>query len=177
MNKSTKGVIAAAAGVTLLTGVGGTFANWSENKSAAPGTVTAGHLNLTVGAGSWNDVTTGTAKPIADITTFKMVPGDVLKYTTIVTPDMVGNNLTATLTSTLPAEAGTLADDVTTTSVFNDSGQAIRQLNESNDTAVGITVTVTMPSTTTTGEDEVLNLTALTVDLVQNANPAPAPVV
>ncbi|QIK76767.1 alternate-type signal peptide domain-containing protein [Nocardioides piscis] len=172
MNKSTKGLIAAAAGVTLLTGVGGTFANWSENKAAAPGSVTAGHLNLTVDAGSWKDVTiSGSPVSITDVAAFRMVPGDVLQYKTIVTPDMVGDNLKATLTATLPAEAGTLAGAVTTTSVFDDSGLATRQLDESNDTAVGITVTVTMPADTTTGEDQTLDLSDLTVDLVQNANP------
>ncbi|WP_051204175.1 alternate-type signal peptide domain-containing protein [Nocardioides sp. CF8] len=172
MNKSTKGVIAAVAGVTLLTGVGGTFANWSENGSAAPGTVTAGHLTLTVAPGTWSDITTATPKTLTNISAFRMVPGDVVRYTTTVTPDLLGDNLTAKLTATLPAGTGTLADDVTVVAQFDGSATAVREITEANDdTAIPITVTVTMPFTNTLGEDEVLNLSSLTVDLVQNANP------
>lgn len=172
MNKSTKGVIAAVAGVTLLTGVGGTFANWSESRTAAPGSVTAGHLTLTVAPGTWSDITTATPKLISDISLFRMVPGDVVEYTTTVTPDLLGDNLTATLTATLPAGSGALANDVTVVAEFDGSGTATRQITEANDdTAIPVTVTVTMPFTTTVGEDEVLSLAALTVNLVQNANP------
>lgn len=177
MKKSTKGLIAAAAGIALLTGVGGTFAEWRESQEVPGGSVTAGHLDWTVAAGAWNDITTGTPAAIT-IGDFRMVPGDILEYSTTVTPDLVGDNLTATLTADIASATGTLVDDVAVTAEVNDSGSATMQLTPASTTAIPVTVTVTMPFDLggdgvagDAGEDEVLDLTSLTLDLVQNANP------
>lgn len=180
MKKSTKGLIAAGAGIALLTGVGGTFAEWRESQDVPGGTVTAGHLDWTVATGAWNDITTGSSSPvaIATIADFRMVPGDILEYSTTITPDLVGDNLTATLTAEIAGATGTLVDDVTITAEVNDSGAATMQLTPADTTDIPVTVTVAMPFDLggdgvagDAGEDELLDLTSLTLDLVQNANP------
>ena len=53
MSRTTKSVVAVGAGILLLTAAGGTFAQWSETEDLDGGTVTAGHLDMTVTPGTW----------------------------------------------------------------------------------------------------------------------------
>ena len=97
MNKLTKGTIVGAAGIALLLGGAGTFALWNDSASVDGGTVTSGTLYFdAVRAGTWQDVSVpATPKPIADITGFRTVPGDVLTYTSDVVVNATGQNLVA----------------------------------------------------------------------------------
>lgn len=94
---ATKALVAAGLGVVLLAGAGGTFALWNAEETTATGEITDGQLALSVAEGTWANGET----PI-DLTTFRMVPGDTVTFSTTVEPTIVGDNLKATLTGSLP---------------------------------------------------------------------------
>ena len=102
MNKLLKGSIAGAAGIALLLGGAGTFALWNQTATVANGSVTSGVLTIAPGAtGTWKDISADKVAGgvnIADISTFKIVPGDKLELTQTVTINATGNNLAAKLT-------------------------------------------------------------------------------
>jgi alternate signal-mediated exported protein len=101
MNRFAKGAIAGAAGILLLLSGAGTFALWNGTASAAAGSVKSGTMTIATdsAAGSWSVVHgTGTSTPIADISTFRAVPGDVLTFTQKVDITASGDNLSAILT-------------------------------------------------------------------------------
>lgn len=179
MSRTTKSVVAVGAGVLLLTAAGGTFAQWSETRNLDGGTVTAGHLDMTVSPGAWFD-TKGTEARGDDtalaVTTFRMVPGDTIEYRTTITPDLVGDNLEAELESDLATASGELADFVTTTAALNGAPtQTLTPANngESFEAVVRVEMpygegTVTVPDG---GEDTSLDLSTMEISLVQTPNP------
>lgn len=171
MKRSAKAGAAVAVAAALLIGAEGTFAEWSESRDVGSGQLTAGRLDWTVGAGTWSDITS-TPAAIADITAFRMVPGDVVRYETTVTPVLVGNNLTATLTADVSAAAGTLSDNVTIATTVNGvSTDQLALTPADSGVAIAVAVTITFPFAQTAGETEQLDLSTLTLDLVQDANP------
>lgn len=100
MNKMAKGAVATAAGVVLLIGGGGTLAVWNVETNSKAGTVASGDLNLTTSNGKW--VVNGGTEAI-DITTYRVVPGDMLTYTEEVDITVQGNNLAADLSIVSPS--------------------------------------------------------------------------
>lgn len=102
MNKMAKGAIATAAGVVLLIGGGGTLALWETRKDSDAGQIVAGSMEMTTQPGVWsihgvNAQGEPTTFPIADISTYKIVPGDTLTYSQQVSVDLEGENLAADL--------------------------------------------------------------------------------
>lgn len=97
MKKLTKAAIAAAAGTALLLGAGGTLASWNASVTAGSATITAGDLAFveTAPTGTWQvkKNAAATAVAIADISTFRAVPGDILIYTSTATVRARGDNL------------------------------------------------------------------------------------
>lgn len=179
MSRTTKSVVAVGAGVLLLTAAGGTFAQWSETRTVDGGTVTAGHLDMTVSPGTWWD-TQGTADLAddteLDTTTFRIVPGDTIEYRATITPDLVGDNLEAELESDLATTSGELADFVTTEATLD--GAPTQTLTPDNsgqelDAVVRVEMpygegTVTDPDG---GENTSLDLSTMEISLVQTTNP------
>ncbi|MET1088882.1 MAG: alternate-type signal peptide domain-containing protein [Arthrobacter sp.] len=97
MKNSTliKGTAAIALGAALLLGGGGTLAAWNAEASAAPGTIVAGDLNVVkTAAGVWTD---RAGVVIADISTYKVVPGDKLTFTQEVDVTLTGNKMAASI--------------------------------------------------------------------------------
>ncbi|WP_427016738.1 alternate-type signal peptide domain-containing protein [Pseudarthrobacter sp. P1] len=92
-----KGAIATGVGVILLVGGGGTLATWNQAQSATMGSVVSGDLNLVASNGKWTNAA-GTV--IADISTYKVVPGDVLTYAQDVTVTLTGDLMKAKLAVT-----------------------------------------------------------------------------
>lgn len=101
MNRTTKGAIAVGAATLLLLGGGGTFALWNTSQQVDAATVSSGELSLVEGdtAGWYNSGAFDAAHaawlliplnpdpepvltdfPIADITTYHVVPEDELIY-------------------------------------------------------------------------------------------------
>lgn len=97
MKKMTKGAIVAGLGVALLLGGGGTLAVWNADVQSNAGTIAAGDLNLRAQRASWTSDVSG---PIANINTYRVVPGETLTLTQVVDVTLRGDNLTATLVAT-----------------------------------------------------------------------------
>ena len=95
----TKAIVAIAAGTALLLGGAGTLAYWSTSQSLTAGTVTSGDLDLTLGTGVWTlDGVLTSPTVVADPSTVRIVPGDMLTLEQPVTVTLVGDNLEADLT-------------------------------------------------------------------------------
>lgn len=156
-SSAVKALAAGAVGLLLLGGGAGTFALWSDEESIDAGDITDGELALAVGEGTWS-----LGGDPVDIATFRMVPGDTLSYQATVTPTIVGDTLSATLTSTVPGggEFWTIEanlPDGTTALTEADSG-----------VAVPVEIDVTLPiDSGNDSQTEVLDLEALTLSLEQ----------
>jgi alternate signal-mediated exported protein len=107
MNKLAKGAIAGAAGIALLMGGAGTLAYWNDSADvlSANQQISSGDLTVVPAPAAavwtvkpWNGTASGTAQTIADISTFKMVPGDLVEYAKSVTVTAVGTTLKLQLT-------------------------------------------------------------------------------
>lgn len=181
MSRTTKSIVAVGAGIALLTAAGGTFARWSESESVDGGNVTAGHLDMTVSPGQWYD-TRGTEATGDDVeidpSSFRIVPGDTLEYRATIEPDLVGDNLEATLEADLSTASGELADFVDTTATLSGApSQTLTPENTGDGETFDAVVRVEMPygeGTVTDpdgGEDTSLDLSSMQISLVQNTNP------
>jgi alternate signal-mediated exported protein len=101
MNKLTSGAIVGTLGIALLLGGAGTFATWNQSTTANAGTVASGTLTIANSStASWKNISAdapagGTA--IANIASYKIVPGDTLEMTQTFTVAASGDNLKATL--------------------------------------------------------------------------------
>jgi len=172
MNKLVKASIAAAAGTALLLGGAGTFALWNSSATVNAGSITAGTLALTANTdGVWKNGTT-----TIDPTTYRIVPGTTLTFTQTLAITATGDSLSAALTNSGITGSGTLASLVTTAMTVTSSssnvtvsGSTVTVASAATPAAVKVTVTVSLPSTATTGQGGVLNLSALTFTLTQNA--------
>ncbi|MFV9432145.1 alternate-type signal peptide domain-containing protein [Rhodococcus aetherivorans] len=187
MKKQTKGAIAAGAGAILLLGGLGSLAFWNDQTDGDAGTITSGQLALgeCAGGGTWTDVGNG-GTAIADISSFRIVPGDTVRYTCDSTLTAEGDNLEATLTANLNDVTGSadLRNALTTTIDGEYAGQSFTggsdgiQVTANSGAAQPISVDVTIafdPATSgTTGQGQTVDLGNLSLNLQQNTNPAPA---
>lgn len=96
MNKMFKGAIVSGIGVALLLGGGGTLAVWNQGAASNAGTIVAGDLNLEAGKGYWTS-SVANGEKIADISAYRVVPGETLTYTQPLKVTLEGDNLKATL--------------------------------------------------------------------------------
>lgn len=181
--RALKAAAAGALGVALLAGLGTTFAKWYEESSIGDSSLQSGHLNMTVDDAKWIDVKSGET---IDEAQFKMVPGDTLLYTATVTPDLVGDNLVATLkVNTTDTVTGDLANIVEVTTVVG-SGTATEQtVTPADNTPIDVSVELRFPLTDggadpaadksnwwgDRGEDGTVNLSEIKIELDQNDNP------
>ncbi|WP_114906534.1 alternate-type signal peptide domain-containing protein [Ornithinimicrobium murale] len=155
---ATKALIAAGLGVVLLAGAGGTFALWNAEETTATGTITDGELSLEVAAGTWTDGATA-----IDPATFRMVPGDTVTFSTTVVPTIIGDNLVATLTGSLPQ-----GEQAHWSVVANlPAGETFLDAADSG-VPVAVSVEVSLPvSSDNTSQAQVLPLSDLTLNLQQ----------
>jgi alternate signal-mediated exported protein len=168
MNKLVKGSIAGAAGIALLLGGAGTFALWNSTATLSAQTITAGTLSLTAnGNGVWKQGTT-TIDPVS----YRIIPGTTLEYTQTLTVNAVGDGLKANLTYSGLTATGNLDSLVTKTLAVTStspnatvSGSTIAFTPGTS--TVDVKITVTFPSTATTGQNQTLNLNAVTFTLTQ----------
>lgn len=176
MSRTTKSAAAVAAGILLLTAAGGTFAQWSDSANVDGGTLTAGHLDMTVSDGTWFDANANTE--ISDPATFRISPGDVLEYRATITPDLVGDNLEAELESDVTTATGDLAQFVDTSATLGGAeSQTLTPANTQAGDTYDAVVRVSMPygagerTAPDGGEDLTLDLSTLEISLVQTPNP------
>lgn len=170
MNKMTKGAIATGLGVALLVGGGGTLAVWNANAGADAGTVKSGNLNITAAPGVWTNAISKEGESI-DISTYKMVPGDLLTFTQPVTVDLVGDLMQATLTLTDPNDVSAHLE-VSDISLTKDGKEFTETALDPEDSGkYTATVTVELPDTVE-GRDyvnETHKLETIGFALTQNA--------
>lgn len=103
MNNRTKGAVAGVAGVALLAG-GTTFALWLDSDTVDAGTITAGNLEVAAldPSALWQDVTDeADVQAIADLSVFRIVPGDTIRRTFDIDVALEGTNMLGTLELTL----------------------------------------------------------------------------
>jgi len=193
MNKLVKGSIAGGLGVVLLLGGAGTLALWNQTAVVSGGNVTAGVLTIAADAtaSTWTDISSdvvtqtgfSAGKPISDISAYKIVPGDKIKFTKTVTINATGTNLKGKLTfdpATIVAGTGTasanlksklvatLAATGTGVSASGTANEYTVATNTTNST-VTLVLTLELPSTVgdTTGEGTIAQTG--TVDLTNVA--------
>ncbi len=177
MNKTTKGTIAIAAGITLLLGGAGSLAYWQETANVAAASVSTGQLHVTVGTGTtWEVKKSGasTYTAIANISTFKMVPGDSVRYTVPFSTLAEGDNLVANATvafggtTNLPSEVTASTSGTYNSAAF--AGSTFAVVKGSSAVNGSLVFTLDWPFGTvgnTVGMSQTINLAATTVTVKQ----------
>ena len=166
MNKLVKGSIAGAAGIALLLGGAGTFALWNSTATLSARTITAGNLALVANPnGVWKSGTT-----VIDPVNYRIIPGQTLEFTQTLTVTAVGDGLKADLTYSGLTGSGGLDTLVTKTLAVTSptatvDGSTLKFTPGTH--TVNVKVTVVFPSTETAGQNQALNLSALTFTLAQ----------
>jgi alternate signal-mediated exported protein len=181
MNKATKGAIAAGAASVLLLGGAGTFALWEDTKTVDAAPISTGVLTLGLaGAGTWYDATATSPGVIENITTFNIVPGDTVTYTTPVTVTAQGDNLKgefkiekalwepANETTAPYIDVSVAAPNASTAGLAVDANGAIT-VPAAGTYNFDVVITVVFKSTTggLVGQNTAVDLTALTLKLEQ----------
>ncbi|MFC0682298.1 alternate-type signal peptide domain-containing protein [Lysobacter korlensis] len=168
MNKLVKGSIAGAAGIALLLGGAGTFALWNSTVALPAHTITAGNLSL---VNDLNGVWTKDGVAI-NPTSYRIVPGTTLEYNQTLTVNAVGDGLKANLTYSGLTATGNL-DALITKTLAVSSASTNATVNGSTiaftpgTAKVNVKITVSFPASATTGQNETLNLNAVTFTLTQ----------
>ncbi len=180
MNKTTKGTIAIAAAAALLLGGAGSLAYWQESANVASANIATGQLHVTTQTGAWAVKKQGasTFAPIANIATFKMVPGDVVTYTVPFTTTAEGDNLAANATIAWGA-ASSLPTGVTsaTSGTYNGTaftGTSFAVVKQATPVSGQLVFTLTWDFGTTgntNGMSQTINLAATTVTVAQVVAP------
>jgi alternate signal-mediated exported protein len=188
MNKLTSGAIVGTLGIALLLGGAGTFAMWNQSTTANAGTVASGTLTIAnSGTPTWKNVSADAAAggtTIANIASYKIVPGDTLEMTQTFTVAASGDNLKATLAydpaSITTATTADAALKAATTVNFTATGGGIttdattKVVSVASTTAgvntVTVKLTVSLPATVSgvTAQGGSLNLSAVSFSLAQN---------
>lgn len=183
MNKLVKGAIAGAAGIALLLGGAGTLALWNDSATiAAPGTINAGTLTIAATAPATDGWQTASGTAV-DLSTYRVVPGDTLKYVKTFTVTATGNTLSATVAlGALAITAATTGDTIangnlaaylTKTAAFTVDGVTTTTISGKTGTqTVVVTATMVFPKSTTAGfenntKNGVVNLANFTIALTQ----------
>jgi alternate signal-mediated exported protein len=188
MNKLTSGAIVGTLGIALLLGGAGTFATWNQSTTANAGTVASGTLTIAnSGTPTWKNISADAAAggvAIANIASYKIVPGDTLEMTQTFTVAASGDNLKATLNYTPDSIVATTDADkalkAATTFAFTATGGGIttdattKVVSVSSTTAgvnqVTVKLTVALPKDVSgvTAQGGSLNLSAVAFNLAQN---------
>jgi len=182
MNKLIKGAIAAAVGIALLMGGATTLAFWNDSANVPGGTISAGTLTIAVpgtipATDGWKSGSTA----IANISNYRIIPGETITYTKTFSVTATGDKLTAAagLTGGAITAASASAADValagylTKTATFTVGGVSTSTVNAAAGTqTVVVTTTLTFPNATAANDNLAklgsVNLAAFTITLTQN---------
>ncbi|MET4047975.1 MULTISPECIES: alternate-type signal peptide domain-containing protein [unclassified Rhodococcus (in: high G+C Gram-positive bacteria)] len=183
MKKATKGAVAAGAAAVLLLGGLGSFALWNDSEDIAGGTITSGELSLTQAtAPVWTQTTSDVnpAGEIADISAYRIVPGDIITYSASYGILADGDNLLADLSVNIadiaPGAGNAELDDAVDVSIAATSDTTPLPTNgdkvrlTSGDQTVNLTITFAFDSATTgqVAQNQQLDLEAFTLVLEQS---------
>jgi alternate signal-mediated exported protein len=175
MHKPLKGAIALAAAGGLLLGGAGTYALWNDSVDLSGGTINSGQLEFVdTTPGVWRDVSDGSpGTVITNISTFVIVPGDVLTYSLSTTLNAQGDNLEATIAadpSTITGDADLLADLDITTAVSTGGTEITGPITEANhEDVIDVLVTLTFDETgDNDSQTDEIDLSEFTLTVTQN---------
>lgn len=176
MKQATKGALAAATAVALLSGGAGTLAYWTGQQDVTGGSISSGRLTLSAPVcDSVADPTThdwqydgGAA---FSLTGSKVVPGDTITKVCKMTLDMVGDHVGADLGLSQPAfgagGSGTLADELAPEATFTVDGDTTTSVTQPGTHTVLATVTVTFDGAGATDDSQ--NVSAALQDITLTA--------
>ncbi|MGB9033489.1 MAG: alternate-type signal peptide domain-containing protein [Paeniglutamicibacter sp.] len=174
MNKMTKGALATGLGVALLLGGGGTLAVWNTTVEANAGKIVTGDLQLTAGQGTWSNASGQAIDPA----TYKVVPGDELRFSQPVTVKLTGDQMRASLT--VSDKLGSTASYLSVANPVLTDGHGATVPAELVPASSGVytaSVLVTFPASTTgtTGAEATNDLGKIGFKLEQKAPTSPTP--
>ncbi|GAA1921822.1 hypothetical protein GCM10009688_28520 [Arthrobacter gandavensis] len=146
MNKMAKGALATGVGVALLLGGGGTLAIWNDTANATTGSIVAGNLDLSSGTAVWKK-SDGTVIP--NISNYKVVPGETLRFEQPLTIQLTGDQLKATLAPDFGATSNGFSSQLTYNYNIKQGTTELkgRDLTAANSGAATVTAEVTFNQT------------------------------
>lgn len=174
MNKTVKGVLAAATACVLLLGGAGTLAYWTESQTVSGAQITSGSIALTTPDCS-DDAVAGThgwqldgATAFVPGTT-DLVPGDTVTKVCAMTLTVAGPHVGATLTmddaliTPDALDTSSLAAQLDADATFTVGGASYAPITDPGDYDVLATVTVTFagPAATSASENGDVDLDAI----------------
>lgn len=177
-SKTWKGVAAGAAAIALLAGGGASFAEWRDSSTAdSSASISSGVLTISDGTnGTWTNVRGEDVTGAIEDGTYLIVPGDELTYAESMTIEATGDELTATVSTTL----ADLTGDPELVAAINESasleldGAAVDGLSApvtAGNEPQALDVTVTLPfdaaTTGTVAQGQTVSLADLEVVLQQ----------
>ncbi|WP_186324374.1 alternate-type signal peptide domain-containing protein [Microbacterium paludicola] len=89
MHKTTKAVIAVGAATVLMLGGGGSLAYWQTSVSSSATTFQTGYMSMDTREREWSV----NGAPVADLSGYTIVPGDVIVYEETIRVEGEGTNL------------------------------------------------------------------------------------
>ena len=174
MKNSTliKGTAAVAVGAALLLGGGGTLASWNDTATATPGSIFSGNLDIEPGAASW--YVDGTR--IDDISTYRVVPGDVLTFTQVLDVTLAGDKMAASVSASNINPANGFGDTVKVTGpkLEVDGVEVANFLKTSKTVTATITFEFLSATSGQTAVNETYNFNGVTFTLAQEIPAAAA---
>lgn len=191
MKQATKGALAAATAVVLLSGGAGTLAYWTGAQDVTGGNISSGKLTLSTPVCNGSDADGVTHNWVYDnggaafTSGSKVVPGDTLTKVCAMTLNLVGDHIGADLTLEDPQftsdSNGALTEELDPTATFTVDGDDTDQVSSPGAHTVLATVTVTFPygEAATTGDQNVsaaLDAMTLTAKQTHHTTADPAPV-
>lgn len=156
MNKMIKGAALAGLGIALLLGGAGTLAVWNDAVETDAGAIVSGDLEVTADKGEWTSSITGT---VADIASYRVVPGETLTYSQPLTVVLEGDALEATLEVTGAGQNNGFTPasvEVSPALLTNSAGQVLPGTVLTEDSPDAVTASVSFGfKAETTGRDSV----------------------
>jgi alternate signal-mediated exported protein len=169
MNIFMKAAIAVVFGAFCLFAGNGTLALWNTSFGVQGGSISAGSLELTAA----NDAGWQSPSGAIDPASFKIIPGDTVKFTQSLNVKANGGGLKATfshtpLSTSIPLEpqmiAVTLSSPSSNIHIAGDSVDV-----DPGSGVLVVTVTITFPAGADTGQQLSLTLNPMTFTLTQDA--------
>ena len=174
--RRTTAILTIAVGAALLSAGGGTYAYWSTQTALEAGPVSAGDLDLALGAGTWTlKGVLGTPQSVTDLSTVKIVPGDVLTLTQPIDVTLVGTTIAADLRAQVGSTftSGALGSNLDVALTVGGYGTATSpntyRLTPANSGAATATLTITFKPGTgdRVGATQSVNLNDIAFTLTQ----------
>ncbi|MBF4993000.1 alternate-type signal peptide domain-containing protein [Arthrobacter gandavensis] len=142
-----KGALATGVGVALLLGGGGTLAIWNDTANANTGNIVAGNMDINAGTAVWMKAD---GSVIENFASYRIVPGETLRFEQPVSISLTGDELKATLSPDYSKLSDGFRNQLTYSYSIVQDGKVLNPgtvLTEDNNGTATVTATVTFKST------------------------------